>query len=344
MQNYETLRSFEGGVAHFERLFRVQPEALAYDLHPDYLATRYALARAERSGLPAIGVQHHHAHVVACMAEHGMPGDQPVIGVSFDGTGYGDDGAIWGGEFLLADYSGYRRFAHLAYAPLAGGDLAVRQPWRLALAWLAQAGLDWAPDLPPMQYVNAHLDSPGDRLGALRHQIESGLNAPPTSSMGRLFDAVSALVGVRATVNYEAQAAIEFEALADPQEKGLYHFEIPAASGAEAPLAIDPAPLFQAALTDLRAGSPIPAISARFHNGVAHLVQVACRQIRAAFGAQDVALSGGVWQNITLLDKTIPLLEADNFNVYIHHRVPTNDGGLALGQAMVAARTLPGAP
>jgi hydrogenase maturation protein HypF len=200
MENYETLVSFEQGVQHFERLFRVKPEAIAYDLHPNYLATQYALRRAE----PAIGVQHHHAHIAACMAEHGLDGLSPVIGLSFDGTGYGEDVAIWGGEFLVADYHSYQRPFHLEYFPLPGGDAAIKQPARTALALLWSLGLERDEGLTPVKELRV------EERSVLRDQLEKRINTPLTSSMGRLFDAAAALVGIRQKVNYEGQAAIEF--------------------------------------------------------------------------------------------------------------------------------------
>ena len=331
MENYETLRSFEDGVAHFERLFRVAPRALAYDLHPNYLATRYALERTEREGLPAIGVQHHHAHIAACMAEHGLSGDHPVIGVAFDGTGYGDDGAIWGGEILIADYAGYRRAFHLDYIPLPGGDKATREPWRIALAWLRKAGIEWSDDLPSVHAADERAHQ------VVRTQIERGTNAPLTSSMGRLFDAVAALAGVRQTVNYEAQAAIEFEnqcsVVSSRDSEANYELGI-------ANSIIDPIPMIHSVVADMRAGVPIDEISARFHNGVAEMVARVCVLAREQFSVNEVALSGGVWQNMTLLARTIDLLRRDEFIVYIHRQAPANDGGLALGQAVVAAKNL----
>jgi hydrogenase maturation protein HypF len=330
MENYETLRSFEDGIEHFERLFRVTPEIIAYDLHPDYLATRYALERAERLTFERInvrtfGVQHHHAHIAACMADNGLTGERPVIGVSFDGTGYGSDGAIWGGEFFIADYRGYQRFAHLEYAPLPGGDAATRKPYRAALAQLWQNGIDWDEDLPPVVVAC------GDDMTLLHSMLENNINCPPTSSMGRLFDAVAALVGVRGEVNYEAQAAIEFEALADPHEKAAYPFDFDGIS-------LKAGPVLQSVIADWRAGIAVSAISARFHNGLAHSILEVCQAAKKQYGLDKVALSGGVWQNITLLRKTIPLLENDGFTVYIHRQVPTNDGGLALGQAVIASK------
>ncbi len=327
MENYETLRSFEEGVAHMERLFRARPQALAGDAHPDYMASRYARERAEREGLPLIETQHHHAHIAAGMAERGLDDRSPVIGVAFDGTGYGDDGAIWGGEFLIADYAGYERVAHLRYAPLPGGDRAIREPWRMALAHLSAAGLPWDESLEPVIH-GRHMGD--DRLAILSHQIARGLNALPTSSMGRLFDAAAALAGVRQVVNYEAQAAIEFEALAHPQEGGIYPLDY--AKGI-----IDPTPALAALLVDRRAGVSIGRVAARFHNGVARLVRDVCRELRRERGLNDVVLSGGVWQNVTLLQKTVVLLEEEYFNVLTHRLVPANDGGLALGQAAIAA-------
>ena len=338
LENFETLQSFEAGIAHFERLFRIQPEIIAYDLHPNYLATRYALERAARDGLQAIGVQHHHAHIAACLAENNWNGDQPVIGVAFDGTGYGSDGAIWGGEFLIADYRGFERAAHLDYMPLPGGDAATRHPYRIALSYLQQAGMDWDDDLAPVRAASAI------ELAAIRKQIESRLNTFSTSSMGRLFDAVASICGVRQAVNYEGQAAIELEALANEAEAGQYEFEIEADNvargafhGEAAHWCVKVDGVICAVVADVRSGVPTPLIAARFHNGLAQLVLAVCDQLRRERGLSEVALSGGVWQNMTLLRQTLRRLRAANFTVYTHHRVPPNDGGLALGQAVIAA-------
>ena len=327
MENYETLKSFEQGVEHFERLFRVKPVALAHDLHPNYLATRYTLQRAERENLPAIAVQHHHAHIAACMAEHGLDGSRPVIGLAFDGTGYGDDGAIWGGEILIADYRGCQRAGQLEYFPLPGGNAAIRKPARTALALLWSLGLDWDDRLASVAEFCAE-----DRT-TLRVQLEKKINTPMTSSMGRLFDAAAALAGVRQSVNYEAQAAIEFEALADPLEGGKYPF-------AWNPPKVKGRGAIQSLTADALAGVPIQKISARFHNGLAEVCRVVCLDMREKFGVNEVALSGGVWQNITLLGRSLSLLQESGFRVYIHQQVPTNDGGLSLGQAVIAARQL----
>ncbi|MBN1666726.1 MAG: carbamoyltransferase HypF [Anaerolineales bacterium] len=326
MENYETLLSFEDGVAHFERLFRVQPEALVYDLHPDYLATRYAIRRAEVQSLPALGVQHHHAHIAAVLAEHGYQDEHPVIGIALDGTGYGDDGAIWGGEFLLADYLGYQRFMHLEYMPLPGGDAAIRKPGRTALALLWQHGIPWDEDLPPVQAAC------GDDRAMLRSMLDNQINTPLTSSMGRLFDAVAALAGLRAEVNYEAQAAIELENLADPAETGYYPFDLERSSGL-----LRVGGLLEALLLDVRHDVSLPVIAARFHNGLAFAILDVCTLARQQFGTATVALSGGVWQNITLVQKTVPALRQAGFHVYLHRQVPANDGGLALGQAAIGS-------
>ncbi|MBI3176124.1 MAG: carbamoyltransferase HypF [Chloroflexi bacterium] len=325
MENYETLKSYEQGVEHFERLFRVKPVAIAHDMHPNYLATRYAQERAEREGLPLIAVQHHHAHVAACMAEHGL--NEPVIGISFDGTGYGDDGAIWGGEVLVADYISYQRATHLDYFLLPGGDAAIKRPARTALALLWSLGLEWDDRLAPV------LEFCAEDQVKLRIQLEKKINTPQTSSMGRLFDAAAALAGVRQKVNYEGQAAIEFEALADEAEAGIYPFELDQAK-------IQTRSAVEALVADVLAGVPFPKISARFHNGVANAVRVVTLDISRDVQIKKVVLSGGVWQNITLLRRTLSLLEKDGFEVYIHREVPTNDGGLSLGQAVIAANKL----
>ena len=331
MENLETLQSFEAGVAHFESLFRVKPEIIDYDLHPDYLASRYALARAGREGIPAIGVQHHHAHVAACLAENGDPGDAPVIGVAFDGAGYGSDGAIWGGEFLIADYHGFERAAHLDYMPLPGGDAATRHPYRIALSYLHQTDIAWDDDLAPVKAASSL------EQATIRKQIESNLNTFPTSSMGRLFDAVASICDVRQDVNYEGHAAIEFEALADEDGEGGYTFEVAEDSVVRGAWCVRIDGVIRAAVADVRSGVPTPLISARFHNGLAQLVLEMCERIRRERDLNEVALSGGVWQNVTLLHKTLARLRAESFTVYVHHLVPPNDGGLALGQAIIAA-------
>lgn len=324
LENYETLRSFATGVEHFQRLFDIQPEVVAHDLHPDYLSTQYA---QQLSDLEQVAVQHHHAHVASCLAEHRITG--PVIGVAFDGTGYGTDGAIWGGEFLLADLRGFERVAHLAYVPLAGGDRAIREPWRMAAVYLHRT-FGEEMDRLPIPYM-ARLDR--RRWDVLRQAIRSGLNSPPTSSMGRLFDAVASLVGLRDSVAFEGQAAVELEMAADPDCQATYPVPLLAENGT---LVADPAKIVAGVVEDLLAGRPVPMIAGRFHNAVRDLIVMVCRRLRDRGGPNHVVLTGGVFQNALLLEKTVPALVADGFGVYTHGAVPPNDGGLALGQAVVA--------
>lgn len=325
LENLETLRSFREGVRHFQQLFAIAPAAVAYDLHPEYLATKEALAME----LPKIGVQHHHAHIASVLAEHGLEG--PVIGVAADGTGYGADGAIWGGELLIATLADYTRAGHLAYVPLIGGAAAVRQPWRVAVAYLAQAyGPDFATlDIP---FVRG-LDQAELRL--LLRMAERGVNSPPTSSMGRLFDAAAALIGLHGEACYEGQAAVALEQIAEPADEG-YPWAI---DGGE-PFQLDISPAFRAIVADLRAGAPAGLIAGRFHATVAACLAESCRRLRERSGLSTVALSGGVFQNRLLLERLVALLEADGFRALTNRRVPPNDGGLALGQAAVAAAWL----
>ena len=337
MENYETLRSFEQMVEQLERTFRIQPEIIACDMHPGYLTTKYARGKRQEGGGLASRllhpIQHHHAHIASCMAENGLTGEHPVIGVAFDGTGYGTDGAIWGGEFLIADYVSFRRAAHLKYVPLPGGDAAIRRPCRIALAYLWAAGISWEEDLPPVAAT-----TPVGR-GVLAQQLERGFNTVPTSSAGRLFDAVSALAGVRQEINYEAQAAIELENLALPDETAAYPFDLAsyALRITHYVLRIDPAPCICAVVADVRAGIGPGVIAAKFHNGLARMVRDVCLRLREENGLNEVILSGGVFQNVTLLEKTVPLLQEAGFTVHTHHLVPPNDGGISLGQALVAS-------
>ncbi len=326
MGSYETLQSYESGIAHFERLFRIKPELIAYDLHPDYLATRYARSRAAAEHIPAVAVQHHHAHIAAVLAEHGHSGERPVIGVCFDGTGYGTDGTIWGGEFLIADYVRFERAAHLASLRLPGGDAATRKPARIAYAYLLAAGI------PPDEHMPLLAALTAQECRTIEAQVARGLNSPYTSSMGRLFDAVSVLAGICLIATYEGQAAVELEAVTDADEKQAYRFDMNADAGT-----IEAAPVLRAVVNDWRAAVPAPVIAGRFHNAVASMIHAVCVRLAQQTGLREVALSGGVFQNVTLLEKTLPLLLTAGFTVYTHRLVPPNDGGLALGQAVIAA-------
>jgi hydrogenase maturation protein HypF len=322
LENYETLRSFTEGIEHFGRLFDLAPEVVAHDLHPEYLSTKYAL---EREGAELVGVQHHHAHVAACLADNGEPG--PVLGVAFDGLGYGEDGTVWGGELLLADLAGFERAGHLAQVPLPGGAAAIREPWRMAAAHLDAAYPGGAPAGLAVAERNA---GRWERVLAL---ARSGVRSPATSSAGRLFDAVAAILGVRDAVNYEGQAAVELEQLADPDEQGAYR----AGVEGDRPLRVLGGDLVRAVVEDLLAGADPAVVAARFHNGVALAVVEACAALRERTGLATVALSGGVFQNLLLLGRVVAWLEARGFRVLTHSRVPPNDAGISLGQAAVAA-------
>jgi hydrogenase maturation protein HypF len=323
LENYETLRSFTEGIEHFQRLFDVTPELVAHDLHPEYLSTKYAL---DRPGAELVGVQHHHAHIASCLADN--EADGPVIGVAFDGTGFGPDGTIWGGEFLLADLASATRGGSLAGLPMPGGAAAIRQPWRMAAVYLDAAFPGALPDGLAVAARNSA--SWADVLAMARR----GVNSPVTSSAGRLFDAVAALLGVRDTINYEGQAAVELEQLAaaGPAQPGY-----PARITPGPPFTAAGPDLVRAAAGDLLAGLPPDVISARFHRGMADLIVAGCQLLRESSGLGTVALSGGVFQNLLLLGTVVSLLEARGFQVLTHSRVPPNDGGISLGQAVVAA-------
>ncbi|MFE6939384.1 carbamoyltransferase HypF [Streptomyces chartreusis] len=330
MDDLATQGAFERAVEQLESITGVRPLRLACDRHPGYRSARWADRNA--AGRTVVRVQHHHAHIAAAMAEHGLDGTRPVIGVAFDGTGHGDDGAVWGGEFLLADYAGFTRFGHLAYVPLPGGDTAVRRPYRMALAQLRAAGLDWSGDLP------CTAACPPDELRLLQRQLERDLNCVPTSSMGRLFDAVSSLAGVCHRAGYEAQAAVELEAAAleAPADDPIaYAFAL----GGGEPVRADSAPVIAAIVRDLREGHTAATVAARFHRGVAGLVHALCRRARERHGLDTVALTGGVFANTLLSSACAAALREDGFTVLRHRLVPPGDGGLALGQLMVAART-----
>lgn len=330
LENRETLLSFREAIEHFQRLFDIVPEAVAYDLHPEYLATKYALD----SDIPEkIGVQHHHAHIASVLAEHGLTG--PVIGIAADGTGYGTDGAVWGCEVMVADLLNFDRVLHLRYVPLIGGEQVVRQPWCMAAAYLAQA------------YGNAFMDLDIPFVHKIERSewqmIERGISWPQTSSLGRLFDAVAALVGLPAgtTQLYEGQAAIELEMQASGNgfqagRQGCYPFTI--TDGL--PAKLDVTPLIRAIVKDIQRGTAVPQIAARFHCAVADMLTTACNRVRKQTRLNTVALSGDLFQNRLLLEQLMARLQEMAFRVYLNRRVPPNDGGLSLGQIAIAAARL----
>ena len=327
LENLETLSSFEQGIEHYKLLFHLQPEVVAYDLHPEYLSTKYALALDDSQ--TKIGVQHHHAHIASCMADNQIEGE--VIGVAMDGLGFGTDGRMWGGEFFVADFLEAERIAHLDYIQMPGGAKAIREPWRMAASYLYRTfGDDFLNlNLPFIQNM--------DRKAwkTLRRMIETGTNSPETSSMGRLFDAVSSLLGLRNAVNYEGQAAIELETIADPQCAQGYKFEIEAVGNT-----IKAESVIRRAVEDLLDQRSPQEVSAKFHLGVVQLIVEIARRARDERRLDRVVLSGGVFQNMFLLKNVCRMLKANGFEVFTHSRVPTNDGGISLGQAAIAGARL----
>ncbi len=380
LENFETLCFFEETLANLKKLFRVEPRAVAHDLHPQYMSTQFAQRLALE---PKIAVQHHHAHIASCMAENHLSGK--VIGVAFDGTGYGTDGKIWGGEFLVADHKGFERRAHLRYVPLPGGDAAVRQPWRMAMSYLRDTFgaeyLSTAAELALRRSSNStqtqprtgrnslaqhgalpwggvlgnaenDSESPGVGTNSLgfptrisKHQIAivdamlaRRLNCFDTSSCGRLFDAVSSIVGLRHEVTFEGQAAIELEMIADPGIERAYPYEVTG----DDPAQVDMRPMIQAILSDLSRAVAASEIAAAFHNTIGKLIVDVCQKVRQRDGLNRVCLSGGTFQNMFLLERAVRGLRQNGFDIFLHSKVPPNDGGIALGQAVIANALLEG--
>ncbi len=327
MENLETLDHYVNTISLYKKLFRIEPEIIGYDMHPEYLPTKYAKELSEKEQIKLVPIQHHHAHIASCMAENGVTGS--VIGVALDGTGYGTDGNIWGGEFMVADYKGFTRMAHLEYLPLAGGTLAIKKPYRTAVGYLLALGIDLDEKLPLLEQVDK------TEIAIIKNQIEKSFNAPLTSSMGRLFDAMSSLIGVRGIIQYEAQAAIDLEMLAydASDETGSYTFTFEERNGADI---IKVRELIAAVVNDVKMNVPKAVIAARFHNTVVQMILETCQKISIKTGVKKIALSGGVFQNRLLLRKIVPLLESKGFTVYTHRQVPCNDGGISLGQVAIA--------
>jgi hydrogenase maturation protein HypF len=328
MEGVETLAAFGRAVDSYQRMYRVEPAVVAVDAHPGYATGRWA----RRSGRPwrIVEVQHHHAHIASVMADNGLDGRDPVIGFAFDGSGYGtgDDGRpeIWGGEVLLADYGGFRRAAHLRPLPLPGGDGAVANPCRVAVAWLAALGLDAGAGSPAVAACDEV------ELGLMRRMGRTGTGTVPTTSVGRLFDVVSSLLGICHRAAYEAQAAVMLEAAAEEGRDGALDLRFGLDGGL-----IDPAPVL-AALVEARAcGVPVGDLARAFHRALADAVVAAASRLTAELGLLTVALSGGVWQNALLTTMTLEALGAAGLTAVTHRSVPSNDGGLALGQAVIAA-------
>jgi hydrogenase maturation protein HypF len=325
VENLETLEFFQETLANLKKLFRVEPRAVAHDLHPLYMTTRLA----REMDLPKIGVQHHHAHIVSCMAENRLRGR--VMGVALDGTGYGTDGQIWGGEFLTAGFESFERQAHIRYVPMAGGDKAVLQPWRSALSWIKETfGPQLPSDLPLWQ------QAPSREVKLVSQMLDRSVNTILTSSCGRLFDAVAALIGLRSTLNFEGQAAIELEMAAQSGIDEVYPFEIEGI----APMQIDFRPMICEIVRQVQRGEPKEEIAARFHNTLAEAISEVCSHIDRREHLQRVCLSGGTFQNMYLLERTVARLRQSGFEVFMHSAVPPNDGGISLGQAVIANELL----
>ena len=332
LENLSAYDFFQESIHHLQQILEVQPTLIAHDLHPGYLSTQWARSQTDA---PTIAVQHHHAHIASCMAENHLTGK--VIGIALDGTGYGTDGTAWGSEILIADLHDFERAAHLAYTPMPGNAQAIHEPWRMAVAHLWQTfGHDWRDHLPPSLLANI----PTQSLNLVEQMLHTKTNSPLTSSCGRLFDAVAALVLGRLTVSYEAQAAIALEACCDPRtDLGAYTFALSNATGLQddACLQIDARPLFAAILEDLHHDVAPGILSRRFHNGLADILTEATLRIVQRTGLDRVCLSGGVFLNAILSNSLDARLTSAGCNVFTHSQVPPGDGGLSLGQLAIAA-------
>ena len=324
LENLETLHFFKQTIDHLKQILQIEPEVIAYDLHPDYLSTRYAL---EQEGVELIGVQHHFAHLVGCLAEHGL--NEKVIGLTLDGSGFGLDGRIWGGEVLVGDCGSFERCGHFAYLPLPGGARAIKEPWRMAVSYLYQAyGEDLRNlPLPLLKRIDR------SKIEILVRMIQQGINSPLTSSCGRLFDGVAALIGLRDTVAFEGQAAMELEMIQGREGEAPYDFEVLKSPEA---LQILPQPIIRGVVEDVRQGASKERISRRFHRTLVEVLTRVCRILRDDRGLGKVALGGGVFQNRTLLTEMEARLRAEGFQVFSKSLVPSNDGGISLGQAVAA--------
>ncbi len=325
MQNLETLRAFETGIEHYKSLFKIKPEIIACDMHPNYMASEFARRYACEQKLQLVEVQHHHAHLAACLADNGWKSTDPVIGIIFDGTGYGTDGAIWGGEFLVGGYSGFERKFHLGYTPMPGGDAAILHPARMTLAYLFENGIEWESCLPIMKLIS------NEEQASVQAQLQNAINTPLTSSMGRLFDATSALLGISSFASFEGEPAILLEAQADELETGSYEW-----GKLESSICLKH--LLTNIISDLKNNIAPSIIAARFHNSMIELVNKVCNKISNETDIHTVVLSGGVWQNMYLLKRIVPLIQKNGFSVLWHKQIPTNDGCISLGQAVIAGR------
>jgi len=323
LRNMETYQAFTEGIANYQHMFNIKPQFIACDLHPEYLSTKYACYYSEKNNIPLLQVQHHHAHLASCLADNKWDSDENIIGICLDGTGFGTDKQIWGGEILIGGYQMFQRKFHLEYMPLPGGDNAILHPNRIAAAYLWKLGFPWDNQIPAIKSLTTEVRN------VMKRQLESQINTPNTSSMGRLFDVVASLIGLRHTINYEAQAAIELEQITESSITDTYVFEI-----SENTIKLNN--IINNIISDINRGIHATIIATKFHNAIANLILVLCKQIKKENNLYHVALSGGVWQNQYLLRKTCKILEKEGFSVLIHQNIPPNDGGISLGQAVIA--------
>ena len=325
MENIEVLNSLIDGVSHFRKIFDIQPKVVAYDLHPDYLSTKYAHEYSQEKGIKGIGIQHHHAHAVSCMVDNKI--NKPVLSVILDGTGFGSDETIWGGELLLTEYHQYERLGHFRTALMPGSAAAIKNPWQMGVSYLFQC---FGQKLPKLSFLKAIDD---EKRKIVLKMLDKKFNSPVTSSCGRLFDGVAAITGLRNTVNYEGQAAVEFEQCIQNTDNSLYEFHVNSEAGK---LILDWKPMIRQLVNDVANGIPLNKLSVKFHNGLTNGLLLWVRTAGEKTGIRDVVLSGGVFMNIYLLSRLKKFLEKKGFNVYTHGEVPCNDGGIALGQAVIA--------
>lgn len=338
LKNRRTFDFFQESIEYLQQILQIKPSVIAHDMHPDYFSTKWA---KEKSSIPLVGVQHHHAHIVSCLADNGR--DQEVIGLAMDGTGYGDDGSIWGGEILIADTSGYKRVGHLKYRPMPGGDAAIKEPWRMAIGYMycmfGENGNDLIrkiENIPLVKKIGFK------KIEIIIKMIEKQVNTPMTSSLGRLFDGVAALTGIRTEVSYEGQAAIEMEMIIKKgsvliNRNNIYHFHV---NKSNEMIYIDPDEVFHEIIFDIEVGLSVNEISLKFHCGIIFCFTEICKILREQRGLNSVALSGGCFLNRFLLENLHALLTKEGFEVLTHSQVPTNDGGISLGQAVVAAQKI----
>jgi len=327
LESPEAFKAYQRGIEHFIHLFDTNPDVVVVDRHPEYLSTKFGKRWAKENNKVIVEVQHHHAHIASCLVDNGI--NRKVIGIAWDGTGFGDDGAIWGGEFLIASLGEYKRKAHLKYIPLPGGEKAVREPWRMAVAYLYEVlGEDFLDlDMDFLHSLNR------EKWKAIKIMLDKKINSPLTSSMGRLFDAISSLVGIRNKITYLGQAAIELEMSIGEEEKGSYHFDI---ERDEEIYIIDPAPVISSVVQDLIKGIEPSIIATRFHRGLVEMIIEVSNLIREETSLNEVALSGGVLLNLFIRKFATQRLREEGFFVYNHSKIPPNDGGISVGQVAIA--------